>query len=229
MKSLLFTLLTLTMLLGFSVVALGAIYKYTDDNGRMFFVDDADKVPPQYRNQVDSIQDRHDTPETSQSDTEEDEESAFRVVDPVLEQQALKQARTQEKRRSYQTPVMVHGNRVMIPAEVSVGNRIAHLVLLLDTGASATVLHRQALSKLNLPKGEKVKARVAGGQNLDSEKIPFRYIEVGPHRKSDMPAMVIETQGPQLPFDGMLGMDFLREHPYRIDYDREMVFWEFRE
>ncbi|PLX90360.1 MAG: hypothetical protein C0614_00805 [Desulfuromonas sp.] len=204
-----------------------AIYKYTDDSGRMVFVDDADKIPPRFRTQADSIEEQSGNLAVDQAD-DTLQEQAVSIADPSIEAQARTQTRLEEKRRSYQTPVMISGNRVMIPAEVAVGNRTAHLVLLLDTGATATVLHRQSLSGLELPKGEMVKGRLAGGQSFSAEKVSFGYIEIGPFHMLEMPAMVITNQGPQLPFDGMLGMDFLKDHPYRIDYERERVIWEFQ-
>ena len=153
---------------------------------------------------------------------------AQQIVDRELEQQAREQARLQEKQRAYQTPVMIRGNRVMVPVEVAMGSDVTHLFLLLDTGATATVLHRGSLATLDLPAGDKVEARVAGGRTITSEKIKFKYIEIGPFREKSTYAMVIDPQGPPMPFDGMLGMDFLKDHPYRVDYDSEMLIWEIQ-
>ena len=38
--------------------------------------------------------------------------------------------------------------------------------------------------------------------------------------------MLITPQGGGLPFDGMLGMDFLKSHPYEIDYRNEIIRWK---
>ena len=228
MRSTVLLLSTLVLLLVVSGSPEAAIYKYTDESGRMVFVDDADKIPPRFRTQAGSMQEQGGGFSVDQADDDQ-QEQAVSIADPNIEQQARTQTRREEKRRSYQTPGMISGNRVMIPAEVAVGDRVAHLVLLLDTGATETVLHRQSLSSLQLPKGEKIKGRLAGGQNFNAEKISFGYIEVGPFRNEEMPAMVLANQGPQLPFDGMLGLDFLKDHPYRIDYERERVIWEFED
>ena len=214
-----FTLLT------FPVVSEAVIYKYVDETGRTFYVGDEDQIPPQYREQTDAIKEERDVMTKEEYEALE-EERAEKIVDLELETKARNEAKLQEKRRAYQTPIMVRGNRVMVPVEVAMGSRLAHLLLLLDTGASATVLHRGSLTELDLPTGKKVEARVAGGTSLASEKIQFKYIEIGPFREEGPFAMVIDPKGPSMPFDGMLGMDFLKRHPYRIDYENEMLTWE---
>jgi hypothetical protein len=221
------SVIVLLLLFTLPLTAQALIYKYVDDNGRMIFVDDADKIPPQYRDQIDSISEERDTMTTEEYEARE-EERAQRTVDLELEERAREEAQLQEKRRAYQTPVMIQGNRIMVPVEVAMGNRVAHLFLLLDTGATATVLHRQSLMNLELPQGEKVQATIAGGRTLASEKIKFKYIEIGPFREKSIPAMVIDPQGPHQSFDGMLGMDFLKAHTHRIDYDNEMVIWDIQ-
>jgi predicted aspartyl protease len=138
-------------------------------------------------------------------------------VDSTAEKKAL---------REHQTPVEIRGNRVLVPVEVAMGNRVAQLSLLLDTGATTTVLHRESLAGLDLPSGKSFKARVAGGGTVKSEKIRFRHIDIGPFREEKVYAMVINLQGQELSFDGMLGMDFLKAHPYQIDFQNQLINWE---
>lgn len=106
------------------------------------------------------------------------------------------------------------------------GNRTAKLSLLLDTGATSTVFHRESLKGLDLPSGKNYRARVAGGGIVKSERIKFRQIIIGPFKQKRPFAMVINVQGRDLSFDGMLGMDFLKSHPYQIDFENQMIIWE---
>ncbi|MBW2452336.1 MAG: aspartyl protease family protein [Deltaproteobacteria bacterium] len=204
------------------------IYKYVDETGRMVYVDDIDKVPLRYQQEVQTILEEQDALTQEQLDTRQ-AERVRSFEEQQIRKRTVQAEAYQAMRRAYQTPISFRGNRVVVPVEVAMGNRIANLLLLLDTGASRTVLHRQALSGLELPSGEKIEARIAGGQALASEKIKFKHIGVGPFRKTNAFAMVIETQGPPLPFDGMLGMDFLKDHPYRVDYDNNLLLWDVPE
>ena len=211
-----------------SQTAYALIYKYVDASGRTVYVDDIDKVPSRYQQEVHLILEEQDTLTQEQLDHLE-AERARSLEEQQIEKRRLETEADETMRREYQTPISFRGNRVVVPVEVAMGNRTANVLLLLDTGASSTVLHRQSLPNLELPSGQKIEARIAGGTTLTSEKIKFKHIGVGPFRKANAFAMVIETQGPPLPFDGMLGMDFLKDHPYRVDYANELLLWDVPE
>lgn len=228
MKRLFALLVLISGLLTSITPAQALIYKYVDDNGRLVFVDDESKIPPRYRQQTDQIKEEKDRLSPDEYEALQRERAQEELEQEAAQRAARKAARHAERQRALQTPVVIRGNHVMLPVEVSDGRHRARLQMVLDTGASSTVIHRSALESLKLSEGDKYLARVAGGGAIVSERVKFIYIEVGPFRAKNVSAMVIDPKGPPLPYDGLLGNDFLRHHPYEIDYDNALITWKPR-
>ncbi len=218
--------IALALLVSLPAVDAGAaIYTYKDENGRTVFVDDEHKVPAQYRGNASTIQEMRDL-ESRQAEGVQAEPEGQSVIDRETQMRARQQVEMLDQQRAHQTPVMVRGNRVMVPVEVAVGDRTSHLMLLLDTGATHTVFHRESVKNLPFQPGEKINAKVASGRTVKSEKVVARQLEIGPFVMNDFPVMLIDHQGSALPYDGLLGMDFLKDHPHEIDYGNEMIHWK---
>jgi hypothetical protein len=141
-----------------------------------------------------------------------------------LQQKVLNSERA--KRNSRITPVKVYGNQVLVPVEISDGNRQISARLLLDTGASQTVFHRRTVASLRKKYLGKGWSRLAGGQLIATEKVRLAALQVGPHAWETPTVYLIELSDTGAPFDGLLGMDFLRNHPYRIDFQQQLIHWQ---
>jgi hypothetical protein len=145
------------------------------------------------------------------------------------ERQDLEQkvrAAEQAERRSRTTSVEIQGNQVLVPVELSDGASRIRARLLLDTGASQTVFHRRTMASLRTKLLAKGWSRLASGQLIATEQVRLGSLEVGPHTWKNPTVYVIDIQDEDVPFDGLLGMDFLREHHYRIDFRRQLLHWQ---
>lgn len=124
-----------------------------------------------------------------------------------------------------ETRIEVKNERVLVPAVIGHAGREVKATLVLDTGASITTLNRAAVQKLNLPVVEQGTLLLPGGRTIAAEVVRLAYIRVGPHRLENFAAAVIEHAGPQVEYDGLLGMNFLKEVDYRINLKRRVIEW----
>jgi hypothetical protein len=154
------------------------------------------------------------------------ERPAQTITDRASEQLARQEAAKLDRARAYQTPVMVRGSRVMVPVEISRDGKTAHLMMLLDDKAPTTVIHRTAVEELRFPPGEQVTLTGTGNRAVKAEKVLAGLIDIGPFELRNYPVVLITPQGGTRSFDGTLGIDFLKDHPYTVDFDREMLRWQ---
>jgi len=123
------------------------------------------------------------------------------------------------------TEVSIIENHVIVPVTLSYKLKKIQINLLLDTGSSNITLHRNIAKKLKVIETLKGSIRVAGGELIDAEGVILDTVTVGPHTKKNLLAGIIEHNGPAVDYDGLLGMNFLKNYQYTIDFDNQLLRW----
>ena len=219
-------------------------YKYVDEQGRVYYVDDLGKVPEAYRNQIQVYREKYDNlseqgkSQALQREREQmqrqEQQMLLRLNEQLQETQA---AEDEEKRRkaesakqklmeTMQTRVIVEGNRILVPVTLVNNGVDLKVNLVLDTGASQIVLHRDVADQLNIITLKKGLAQVAGGQNIHVEKGQVNHFKVGPFNMEKAAVLIIAHEGPSVSYSGLLGMNFLKNVQYTIDYQNQLIRWQ---
>ena len=216
-------------------------YKYVDAQGRIFYVDDLGKVPEAYLDQIQvyrekydnlSEQDRSQALQREREQTQrQEQEKQHQLNEQLQEVQAAEEAEKSRKAESakqklIETRVTIDNNRILVPVTL-VNNGVELAVnLLLDTGASKIVLHRDVADQLNIITLQKGLAQVAGGQNIRVETGQVNYFKVGPFNMEKATVLIMPYEGPAVSYSGLLGMNFLKNVQYTIDYRNQLIRWQ---
>lgn len=213
-----FVLAPLLVMLSVSNLVEGAVYHYVDETGRKVYVDRKSQIPEQYRKDI----------QLRGSEFGKRTSTGLPAVNakPAPGEGSLEEriAQVEEYIRKLETPVEVRGNSVIVPVQVRYGARDITLKLVLDTGATTTVVYDKSIEILMATTTPSGRARVADGSVVDMHKIAFSRFKVGPYNMEPATASVLEHKG-VLAHDGLLGMDFLRQTKYEVDFDRNVIVW----
>jgi hypothetical protein len=117
------------------------------------------------------------------------------------------------------------GGTIVLPVTVSNNRHKEQIRLILDTGCSTTQIHPDVVKRLRVEIKDRGKATIADGRKIDSFYATVDSLEVGPFREQNFTISTnyIENKHDT---DGLLGMNFLRKHPFDIDTKRQVVRWK---
>jgi len=234
----LWILLALSLLVPLKLSA--EFYKYLDKEGKLHFVDDQSKIPPEYRNNITVYKEKYDhlsekeKVDNLKTDTKKAEETRKRraAEEELLRKNKLIIKRQQQKiakekyLKSVQTKVAIDGNRVLVPVKLGYRGKEVEATLLLDTGASITTVHQHIADQLYITQTKKAEAKVISGKVLDFKIAKISYIKVGPAKLKIPLVGIIKHKGPSAGYNGLLGMDFLRNFDYSIDFEKSVIKWK---
>jgi predicted aspartyl protease len=124
-----------------------------------------------------------------------------------------------------ETTIVIRDNQILLPVTLGYQSRETTVLLLLDTGASITVLHGNVANNLAIQKMTPSVLFSAEGHRIESRLAQLSYIKVGPLKKKNVLVSIIEHKDPSVERQGLLGMNFLRNFEYQIDFKRRKIIW----
>jgi clan AA aspartic protease (TIGR02281 family) len=121
------------------------------------------------------------------------------------------------------TAVRVRKNQVFVPVQLTYRGNTVEAWLLLDTGASTTLISSSLANRLGIDQSstQSSMARVADGAVVRVSQTRLDYMVVGPKQQNNPEIAIISaTVG-----DGLLGMSFLSDFSYRLDTNTHVIEW----
>lgn len=124
------------------------------------------------------------------------------------------------------TPVRLVNGQLLVPVMLKHGGVSVKVELVVDTGATRSVVHEGVFVRLPVDPGSvrSSVSEVADGSLVRSRVIRVELLKAGPFAHHSVELEVIPFSGGGV-HDGLLGMDFLGKHPHQIDMERKLIRW----
>ncbi len=126
----------------------------------------------------------------------------------------------------FETKFTYHGGTILVPVMVSHNGHREQIRLILDTGCGITQIHPDVVKRLKAEIRDRGKATIADGRKIDSFYATVDSLEVGPFTREQNFTISTNYIEDKHGIDGLLGMNFLRKHPFDIDKTRQVIIWK---
>jgi len=215
-------------------------YEFIDKNGVKTFTDKKKRIPPSKKKDIQVHKGRYDdlSAEERKARLKADQEKRMELrkkqeenrqrYEPDKLIREIKEAEIKRKKQleTKNTPVTISNNQILVPVTIGYLNKTVQTTLLLDTGANRTVLHTDVADRLKVSTGRKGSVEVAGGGTVPVEFLEVKFIQVGSKYVPSPIVTVMDYSGSASPFNGLLGLDFLKNFKYEIDYENSLIIWK---
>lgn len=122
------------------------------------------------------------------------------------------------------TPITIIADSIYVPVRIRSQGETRELKLLLDTGATNTVIYLSSVPGLRVKNIGQSNAVLADGRVSKQITGIIDEISVGPKTLNGVEMRFMQLAGPKN-HDGLLGMNFLKHFRYQLDLQNQLINW----
>ena len=125
-----------------------------------------------------------------------------------------------------ETKLIRNGNTLLVPVIIGYRGKQAQINLIVDTGCDTTLIHYDQIKSLNPKFIKDTKSTIADGSVVNNKLAKIDYIIVGPIKEESFYINTRPVYNQRIAYGGLLGMNFLKDHPFVIDANRGVIIWK---